>query len=71
MLKKTFTLRTQSSVAMVMVKILGKYGIKFDVSDEYMTRLDQKRTWYRDFTINTNRRRMKRIWKEFKALANY
>ena len=70
MFKKTFTLRTESSVAMAMVKVLGRYGVRFEVSDEYITRLDNKRTWYRDFIIRTNRRKMRNIWKEFRAIAN-
>lgn len=70
MFKKTFTLRTESSVAMAMVKVLGRYGVRFEVSDEYITRLDNKRTWYRDFIIRTSRRKMVSIWKEFRTIAN-
>lgn len=70
MFKKTFTLRTESSVAMAMVKVLGRYGVRFEVSDEYITRLDNKRTWYRDFIIRTSRRKMMSIWKEFRTIAN-
>lgn len=70
MFKKTFTLRTESSVAMAMVKVLGKYGVRFEVSDEYVTRLGHGHTWYRDFIVRTNKRRMVRIWKDFRAIAN-
>ena len=65
MFKKTFEVHTQSAVAMDLVKVLGKYGIKFEVTDEYFDELDPNHTWYRDFTIHTTRRMMQKIQKEF------
>lgn len=73
MFKKNFKVRTESAIAMDLVKVLGKYGIKFEVTDEYFDEREVLReekpyhTWYRDFNIRTTKRMMRRIWKEFKA----
>ena len=72
MFKKNFRLHIESAVAMDLVKVLGKYGIKFEVTDEYFDERevlsDEKpyHTWYRDFHIRATKRMMNRIRKEFK-----
>ena len=62
---KNYKLHIQSARTMDLVKILGKYGIKFEVGDEYVDYLDANRTWYRDFTVRVTKRMKRKIRKEF------
>lgn len=70
MLKKNYEVTIQCGYAMDLVKILGKHGVKFEVSEEYFDELDPAHTWYRDFTIRVNSRTMDAIWSEFKNNVN-
>jgi hypothetical protein len=64
MFTKTHEVTIESAWAMDLVKVLGKHGVKFEVSDEYVDELDPNRTWYRDFTIRASERKYEKIMKE-------
>lgn len=65
MFKKNHEVTIECGFAMDLVKVLGKHGIKFEVTDEYYDELDPNHTWYRDFTIHTNKRTYKKLMDEF------
>lgn len=65
MFTKNHEVTITSGFAMDLVKVLGKYGVRFEVSDEYFDELDPKHIWYRNFTIRASDRRFKKIMKEF------
>ena len=65
MFTKNHEVTIENGFAMDLVKVLGKYGIKFEVSQEYEGYLNEGRAWYRDFTIRANNRKMAKIMNEF------
>ena len=65
MFTKNHEVTIECGFAMDLVKVLGKYGIKFEVTDEYFDELDPKHTWYRDFTIQASQRKYEKLMKEF------
>jgi hypothetical protein len=70
MFTKNYEVTIECGFAMDLVKVLGKYGIRFEVTDEYFDELDPNHTWYRDFTIRTNKRMYAKLMKEFRANTN-
>lgn len=77
MLTKNHKVIVESGFAMELVKVLGKYGIRFRVSDEYvvlhaacMNKLNRDRAWHRTFTIYTTKRTMDKIMTEFYKNVN-
>lgn len=65
MFKKNHEVTIESAWAMDLVKVLGKYGIKFEVTDEYYDELDPNHTWYRDFIIHAKKRTYDKVMNEF------
>ena len=61
MFPKIYEVTIESMDAWDLVKLLGQYGLKFEVSDEYVNHLDPNRRWLRDFTILANKRIMEKI----------
>lgn len=68
MFTKNFRVTIESGFAMDLARILGKYGIKFEVTDEYYCDADSNRSWRRDFVIHTTKRKMVKIRKEYKNM---
>ena len=66
MFTKMHEVTIESGFAMDLVKVLGKYGIMFEVTDEYFDELDPNHTWYRDFTILASKRMFAKIMKDFR-----
>lgn len=66
MFTKNHRITIESGFAMDLVRVLGKYGVKFEVTDEYRRDNDTSLTWYRDFIIHATRRKMIMIRKALK-----
>lgn len=67
MFTKNHEVTIGSAWAMDLVKVLGKSGIKFEVTDEYFNVLGQEKLWYRDFTIRASKRTYVKLMNEFYA----
>lgn len=67
MFKKNHKVRIESAWAMDLVKVLGKYGVKFEVTDEFQLvgNVDGRKIWHRDFTIRARKRTYDKILNEF------
>lgn len=61
----------EAADTMDLVKVLGKYGVKFKVGMEYVAPYDQKHTWLRNFQIKTSDRKMAKIKSELHSIGVY
>lgn len=67
MFKKNHKVRIESAWAMDLVRVLGRYGVKFEVTDEFplVSTVKKRNIWYRDFTILASKRTYDKILNEF------
>lgn len=69
MFAKKYDIIVESRNVVRFVRILGKFGVRFEMGDEWNSgdQLDPgKKTWYRSFRIYTTAKKMDRICKEMK-----
>ncbi len=67
MFTKKYEVIVESRNVVRFVRILGKFGVRFEMGDEWDSgdQLDpRKKTWYRTFRIYTTAKQMDRIYKE-------
>ena len=67
MLTKTYETNVESGNVVQFVRILGKIGVRFKMSDEWFVadNLDPaKKTWYRTFRIYATKKQLKLIQSE-------
>ena len=71
MFKKNHEVSIESGFAMDLVKVLGRHGVKFEVSDEYVNDIVRDHpVWYRRFTILATDKTYKKLMAEFRANTN-
>ena len=67
----TYDMTVESGNVVGFVRILGKYGIRFDMGDEWnlVDNIDPtKKRWYRTFRLYTSKKQMKIICNEAYAI---
>lgn len=71
MLTKLYELTVESGNVVRFVRILGKFGVRFEMGDEWFI-IDQldpaNKIWYRTFRIHTTKKQMKFIYNEIKKI---
>lgn len=61
MFTKNYEVKIESANTMDLIKILGHYGLKFEVGDEYIDYTDPERKWFRDLVIRATKQQMSKL----------
>lgn len=63
MFPKHYEVTIESRYTMKLVRVLGHYGLRFEVGDECAIGFDPEHKWFRTFIIHATKRQMAKIKK--------